>query len=208
LRPTPSQRLLCVNNTSLCCHLSAQLTQDGVCGDRAGTARAIAPVRLDGELPLLARAHVQETLVPALDDLSRSDVEGERLATVVTSVKLAAVLGERSAVMYVDLVAGDGLTGALLGYGDLGLEVLGGVSSVHFSMFMERTSLLMMSATAAVASARIVATFILNKRRVCAVSEVLCVCTKQWTWGQAFARVDVGKRQGEMWPGRKLVAGF
>jgi hypothetical protein len=80
--------------------------------------------------------------------------------------------------VYVTLVAGDGLAGALLGDGDLSLKVLGGVSCVHINMRTERTSLLMMSATAAAASARTVATFMLNKRRVCVVS-VLCVCTEQ-----------------------------
>jgi hypothetical protein len=53
-------------------------TQDAVSGNRASAARAIGPVRLDGELPLLARAHVQKTLVPALDDLTLTHGEGER----------------------------------------------------------------------------------------------------------------------------------
>jgi hypothetical protein len=59
------------------------LTQDAVGGNGASATRAVCPVRLDGELPLLARAHVQKTLVPALDDLTRADGERQGLATVV-----------------------------------------------------------------------------------------------------------------------------
>jgi hypothetical protein len=60
-----------------------QLTQDAVGRDRTSTPRAIRPLGLDGELPLLARAHVEQTLVPALDNLTRAHGEGQGLAAVV-----------------------------------------------------------------------------------------------------------------------------
>lgn len=59
------------------------LTQNTVGGDRASTPRAIGPLRLDCELPLFAGAHVEQALVPALDDLAGTDGEGQGLAAVV-----------------------------------------------------------------------------------------------------------------------------
>lgn len=50
-------------------------TQNAVGRDGSGAPRAISPVGLDGELPLLSHAHVQKTLVPALDDLSLANSE-------------------------------------------------------------------------------------------------------------------------------------
>jgi hypothetical protein len=105
-----------------CWHLL--LTQDAVGRDGASAPRAVCPVRLDGELPLLAWAHVQKALVPALDDLARTNGEGQGLATVVRSIELAAVALEGTAVVHVNLVAGNGLATAFDRLGDLGLQVL------------------------------------------------------------------------------------
>ena len=72
--------------------------QHAVSRNRPRAPAAIRPVRLDCELPLLANAHVEKTLVPALDDLALSDREAEGLAAAVRSVKLGAVGLESSAV--------------------------------------------------------------------------------------------------------------
>lgn len=74
-------------------------------GDGSHAPSSVSPLRLDGQCSLLAGAHVQESLVPSLDDLSLADVEGERLAAVVAGVELGAVLLEGSAVVDIDLVA-------------------------------------------------------------------------------------------------------
>jgi hypothetical protein len=65
----------------------------------------VSPLRLNDQCSLLAGAHVQETLVPSLDDLALTDVEAERLATVVAGIELGAVGVEGTAVVDVDLVA-------------------------------------------------------------------------------------------------------
>ena len=88
-------------------------TQDTVGRNGAYTPLTIGPLGLDGELPLLAWAHVQKTLVPTLDDLALSNGEAERLAAVVGGVELAAVLLEGTSVVHVDLVAGLSLAVAL-----------------------------------------------------------------------------------------------
>jgi hypothetical protein len=62
--------------------------------DGAHGAGAVRPVGLDGELALLARAHVQQALVPALDDLALADGEGEGLPAVVGGVEFGAWVGE------------------------------------------------------------------------------------------------------------------
>jgi hypothetical protein len=60
-----------------------RLTQDAVGRDGASTPGAVGPLGLDCELPLLAGAHVEQALVPALDDLAGTDGEGQGLAAVV-----------------------------------------------------------------------------------------------------------------------------
>lgn len=73
--------------------------------NRSHTPGTVTPVRLDGQCPLLTRAHVQESLVPSLDDLSLADVERERLSAVVAGIELGAVGVESATVVDVDLVA-------------------------------------------------------------------------------------------------------
>lgn len=51
--------------------------------DRAHSSAAISPLRLNSQSALLARAHVEDSLVPSLDNLSLSNVEAQRLAAVV-----------------------------------------------------------------------------------------------------------------------------
>lgn len=63
-----------------------------------GAPASVRPVRLDGELPLLARAHVEQTLVPALDHLAAADLEAERLSAVVGGVEFGAVGRKGAAV--------------------------------------------------------------------------------------------------------------
>ena len=109
-------------------------------GDGSHAPSSVSPLRLNGQCPLLTGAHVQESLVPSLDDLALADVEGERLAAVVAGIELGAVGVEGAAVVDVDLVAWRclsvcfrghlasvaltalGLPGALDGLGDLNVK--------------------------------------------------------------------------------------
>ena len=100
------------------------LTQHTVGRDGTNTTAAISPVRLNGQFTLLARAHVQQSLVPALDNLSLSDGEAQWLATVVGGIEFGAVRFKGTAVMDVDLIASDSLACAFCGDSDLGLEML------------------------------------------------------------------------------------
>lgn len=126
-------------NTSNADKLSLEL-EHRVGRDGSHTPSSVSPIRLDGQCPLLAGAHVQESLVPSLDDLALADVEGERLAAVVAGVELRAVGVEGAAVVNVDFVAWRclsvcfrgllasvalttlGLPGALDGLGDLDVK--------------------------------------------------------------------------------------
>lgn len=131
-------------------------TQNAVRGDGTGTPRSIGPIRLDSELPLLARAHVEQPLVPSFDDLSLANGEGQGLAAVVRGVELAAI-GEGATVMDFYLVADLGLAAALFGDDDFGFEVLWSLlAHGGFAMGLHRivlASLLMMSAAAQPAAA-------------------------------------------------------
>lgn len=94
--------------------------QHAVRRDGANAAGAVGPLGLDGQLPLLAGAHVEQALVPALDHHAFADSEGERLATVVGGVEFYAELLAWSRHIKVarELVAallqlGTGRTGAI-----------------------------------------------------------------------------------------------
>jgi hypothetical protein len=73
--------------------------------DGAHGSGAVARLRLDCECPLLARAHAQNSLVPALDHLALANVERQRLAAVVGCVEFGAVGLKGTAVVDVDFVA-------------------------------------------------------------------------------------------------------
>lgn len=73
--------------------------------DGAHSSGAVARLGLNCEQPLLARAHAQDTLVPALDHLALADVERQRLAALVGLVEFRAVGLESAAVVDVDFVA-------------------------------------------------------------------------------------------------------
>lgn len=127
--PTPSIDTSSVSKTayvSRCCwtHESLLPTQDAVGGDGTCAARSVSPVRLDGELPLLSRAHVEQTLVPTLDDLALAYSKGKRLSAVVRGIEFAAIRLQCTAVMNIDLIASNSLALALDRDGDFGLEVL------------------------------------------------------------------------------------
>lgn len=98
--------------------------QHRISRNRTRTPRSIRPIRLNRQLPLLARAHVQQSLIPALDDLALSDTEAQRLTAVVRCVEFAAVFLKGAAVVYVDHVTGDSLAGAFDWGCDFGFEVL------------------------------------------------------------------------------------
>jgi hypothetical protein len=99
-------------------------TQHAVRRDGASAAAAVRPVGLDGELALLAGAHVEQALVPALDNLTLAHGEAQWLAAVVRGVELAAVALEGAAVVHLDAVAGLGGAAALDLGDDFRLEVL------------------------------------------------------------------------------------
>jgi hypothetical protein len=73
--------------------------------DRSHTPGTVSPLRLDDQSPFLARAHIQEPLIPSLDNLSFANVEGEGLAAVVGSIEFGSIGVEGAAVVDVDLVA-------------------------------------------------------------------------------------------------------
>jgi hypothetical protein len=73
--------------------------------DRTHGSGAVARLGLNCECPLLARAHAQNALVPALDNLALANVERQRLAAVVGCVEFGAVGLEGAAVVDVDFVA-------------------------------------------------------------------------------------------------------
>lgn len=52
--------------------------------DVASTSVAVSQMRWDGKFPLLTNAHIRESLVPALDHLTDTQLEGEWLVTVIT----------------------------------------------------------------------------------------------------------------------------
>lgn len=73
--------------------------------DRSHTPSAVSPLRLNDQSPLLARAHVQKSLVPTLDHLSFANVERQGLATIVGCIEFGAIGLEGTAVVDVDFVA-------------------------------------------------------------------------------------------------------
>lgn len=50
----------------------------------SSTLLAVSKLRRYRQLPLLAYAHIQETLIPTFDDLTHTQLEGERLISVQT----------------------------------------------------------------------------------------------------------------------------
>lgn len=118
------------------------LTQNTVGRDRSHSPAAVAELRLNGELPLLADRHFKETLVlqywlksvfnykwsskayPSLDYLALADGEAQWLAAFVTGVKLGAVLGESAAVVDFDGISTLRLALGVSLLGDLDLETL------------------------------------------------------------------------------------
>lgn len=98
-------------------------TQHSILRNWARSPRSVTPLRLNGQLPLLTRAHIQKTLIPSFNNLARADGEREGLSAVVRCVEFRAVGFEGAAVVHVDLVAGLGLARAAGGLGDFGLEV-------------------------------------------------------------------------------------
>jgi hypothetical protein len=50
----------------------------------AGASVSVSKMRRDGKFPLLTDTHIRESLVPALDHLTDTQLEGEWLVTVIT----------------------------------------------------------------------------------------------------------------------------
>ena len=110
----------------------------------------------------LQTPYIEKPLVPALDHLPLAHGEAEWLSAVVGCIELAAVALEGATVMHIDGIAGLGLAIALRWGDDLGLEMLcGGQPFMRAEAGYEHASLLMISAAAAVASARRTATFMI-----------------------------------------------
>ena len=60
--------------------------------------------RWDGQRALLAQAHVEQSLVPALDDAARSELKLKGTVAVFGRVELGAIAVERARVMHRDFV--------------------------------------------------------------------------------------------------------
>ena len=82
----------------------------------------VPKLRRDRQRPLVADAHVQQSLVPPLDDLPLADGKVQRLAPVVAGVELGAVGGEGAAVVDGDAVPALGLARAFVGDGVVGCD--------------------------------------------------------------------------------------
>lgn len=81
--------------------MQMELTEDRVRGNGARkAASAIAHLGRNGEGALFANDHVLEALVPALDDLASTELEAQRVTTVVACIKLlAAIVGKSATVV-------------------------------------------------------------------------------------------------------------
>jgi len=75
--------------------------QAGLGGDELTSALVtVSEVRGDDEFPLLSHAHVQKTLLPALDHLANANLELERLSPVVAGIELCASCREGAGVVH------------------------------------------------------------------------------------------------------------
>lgn len=92
--------------------------------DRTHASAAVGPLGLDGQRALLSRAHVEQALVPTLDNLTLADVEAQRLASVVTGIKLLATILKSTTVVNLNLVTSLGLAATFNGLVDLNVERL------------------------------------------------------------------------------------
>lgn len=118
--------------------------QSGTAGDRTNATVAVAVLRGNGESALLANAHVQKTLVPAihsisqvqqkakdrnrsspLDDTSSSELEAQGNIALEAGVELLAGVLQGAAVVHLHTITVLGLASALDLVSDLNAE-LGG----------------------------------------------------------------------------------
>ncbi len=98
--PTPSQRLHQHHQ-----HLSPyvqpthhKLTKRAPRRNRPHSPFPVPKLRRNRQRPLIPDAHVQQALIPPLDDLPLADGKVQRLAAVVAGVEFGAVGGESAAV--------------------------------------------------------------------------------------------------------------
>lgn len=98
------------------------LTENRTTGNRSNTPISIRPFRLNRQLPLLTRTHIQQSLVPSFDNLSLTDRKRQRLAALVRFVEHGAIGFQCSAVVDVDAVSGNGLAVAFGGLGYFDVE--------------------------------------------------------------------------------------
>ena len=83
--------LLCselVLGNALDAHQFSLKDEDAVARDWTNALAAISPLRLDCQLPLLARTHVKKTLIPSFDYTAAADRETEGLTAVVGGIEL------------------------------------------------------------------------------------------------------------------------
>ena len=99
------------------------LTERAPRRNRPHSPLPVAKLRRDRQRPLITNAHIQQTLIPPLDDLPLADGKVQRLAPVVAGVELGAVGGERTAVVDGDAVTALGLAGAWVGDGVFGCDL-------------------------------------------------------------------------------------
>ena len=80
--------------------------------DRPHSPLPIAKLRRNRQLPLIPDTHIQQSLIPPLDDLTFSHGKIQWRATIVAGVELGAIGGESAAVVHGDAVAALGFAGA------------------------------------------------------------------------------------------------
>ena len=93
-------------------HKSNKLTKRTPRRNRPHTPVPIAKLRRNGQFPLIPNTHIQQSLIPPLDDLAFSHGKVQWRATIVAGVELGAVGGEGAAVVHGDAVAALGSAGA------------------------------------------------------------------------------------------------
>ena len=120
---TPSRRLPNRISTHTPQPDAKELTQRAPRRNRPHRPLPVPELRRDRQRPLIANAHIQQPLVPPLDDLPFPNRKGQRLAPVVAGVELGAVSGKGAAVVDLDAVAALGLAVAFVLDGVFGCDL-------------------------------------------------------------------------------------
>lgn len=80
------------------------LTKRTLRGNRSHPTTPIPKLRRNSQFTLITNTHIQQTLIPTLDNLTPTHGEFERLAPIVRRIELATVRRQRASVVHVDRV--------------------------------------------------------------------------------------------------------